>query len=363
MEENQSYLNEQIITCLGNKRLLLNQIGEAVKVVQSELGKEKLRCGDLFSGSGIVSRYLKKFSSFLWANDLETFSYVTNSCYLENKSCVDFDELRKDLKVIQDGIQKDFVAGHIAETYAPKDDLCITHGERVFYTRRNAIYLDCALREISKLPHEKQKFFLAPLISEASIHANTSGVFKGFYKNKHGVGKFGGEAGHALKRITSEIDLKLPILSNYICDYQVTQFESSDAISQAPELDFIYLDPPYNQHPYGSNYFMLNLIAENKAYKDISPISGIPRNWKRSAFNQKKLAKAKLFSVIEKLPAKYILISYNSEGFIKYDEFCKFLNSIGEMTHKTLIYNTFRGCRNLNKRNLKVKEYMFLLKK
>ena len=29
---------------------------------------------------------------------------------------------------------------------------------------------------------ELKKFFLAPLITQASIHVNTSGVFKGFYK-------------------------------------------------------------------------------------------------------------------------------------------------------------------------------------
>ena len=27
------------------------------------------------------------------------------------------------------------------------------------------------------------------------------------------------------------------------------------------DLDLAYFDPPYNQHPYGSNYFMLNLLV------------------------------------------------------------------------------------------------------
>ena len=27
-------------------------------------------------------------------------------------------------------------------------------------------------------------------------------------------------------------------------------------------FDLAYFDPPYNQHPYGSNYFMLNTIAK-----------------------------------------------------------------------------------------------------
>ena len=42
-----------------------------------------------------------------------------------------------------------------------------------------------------------------------------------------------------------------------------------------PPLDLVYLDPPYNQHPYGSNYFMLNLLVDYRAPLKPSPA---PRN-------------------------------------------------------------------------------------
>jgi len=32
------------------------------------------------------------------------------------------------------------------------------------------------------------------------------------------------------------------------------------------------LDPPYNQHPYGSNYFMLNLLADYREPADVSAV-------------------------------------------------------------------------------------------
>jgi adenine-specific DNA-methyltransferase len=38
--------------------------------------------------------------------------------------------------------------------------------------------------------------------------------------------------------------------------------DSNKIINNIPEVDLAYLDPPYNQHPYGSNYFMLNLILD-----------------------------------------------------------------------------------------------------
>lgn len=43
---------------------------------------------------------------------------------------------------------------------------------------------------------------LGSLLSEASIHANTGGVFKGFYKDPDtGIGKYGGKGEDALERI------------------------------------------------------------------------------------------------------------------------------------------------------------------
>lgn len=47
--ENEKYLTEQIITYIGNKRSLLDFIGEAVEIVRTELNKEKLDIADLFS--------------------------------------------------------------------------------------------------------------------------------------------------------------------------------------------------------------------------------------------------------------------------------------------------------------------------
>ena len=54
--EDPRFLQEQIITYLGNKRRLLDFIGRAVAQVRKRLGGRKLRCFDAFAGSGIVSR-------------------------------------------------------------------------------------------------------------------------------------------------------------------------------------------------------------------------------------------------------------------------------------------------------------------
>jgi adenine-specific DNA-methyltransferase len=136
-----------------------------------------------------------------------------------------------------------------------------------------------------------QHFFLAPLLSEVSVHSNTSGMFKGFHKNPTtGRGQFGGGNQDALLRIKGDIQLPFPVFSNFHCNSTVYKGDSNEVIKTAPEVDLAYLDPPYNQHPYGSNYFMLNLIVNNKRPESISRISGIAEGWNRSSYNKKQFA-------------------------------------------------------------------------
>ena len=95
MADKEKYLTEQIITYLGNKRSLISFIDNAVKSVQVDIGKTEISTLDLFSGSGVVSRYFKTFASSVIANDLEGYSNRINRCYLINKDEYSKKELQK----------------------------------------------------------------------------------------------------------------------------------------------------------------------------------------------------------------------------------------------------------------------------
>lgn len=364
-QENESYLTDQIITYLGNKRSLLSFIENAVSVVKERLEKEKLDVADIFSGSGIVSRFLKQHSAILYSNDLEDYCNTINRCYLANKADIDLDQLKayySEIKNILD--TQPLRKGFISEMYAPQDDQNIKKGERVFYTTRNAQYIDTARQLIEKIPEPYKTYLLAPLLYEASVHNNTSGVFKGFYKNsKTGIGQFGGDGRNALQRILSDIELKMPIFSNFACETVISQKDANVLADELPPVDLVYMDPPYNQHPYGSNYFMLNLINNYKKPNEISEVSGIPVGWNKSQYNKKQTAKDSMFDLCKKLKAKYLLISFSSDGFISKEEMVDMLSSLGEVEVFDKEYNTFRGCRNLNNRDIHVKEYLYLVKK
>ncbi|MGI5173981.1 DNA adenine methylase [Treponema sp. OMZ 840] len=367
--ENAEYLSEQLITYLGNKRLLLDFIGDAVDIVKKRLNADKLRFFDVFSGSGIVARYFKKNASYLIANDLELYSYMINTCYLSNAADRDMVELRGFFCDLKDHLEDcefdgNWKYGILSESYAPQNDSNIKKGERVFYTRRNAAYIDTARSFIDTYPQRLHPYFISPLMAEASVHANTAGVFKGFYKNREtGIGEFGGKNRDALSRIIGNINLSFPLFSNYDCDVSIHRRDANELAYEVPEVDLAYLDPPYNQHPYGSNYFMLNIIAENKKPHNISPVSGIPADWNRSVYNKGKEAQKALIELIDALKAKFVLLSFNSEGFISKDALVNILKSKGNLQVFESPYNTFRASRNLKNRNTHVTEYLFLLEK
>ena len=366
IKENKDFLTTQIITYLGNKRRLISNIEKEVESIENKLGKTKLICADLFSGSGVVARMLKRHSSNLIVNDLENYSQLINSCYLINKDeypqnfCT---ELRSEIENLC-SIEK--IPGIIAQNYAPQNDNNILKGERVFYTHENAVLIDTYRNLIDKIVTEEnlKKFFLAPLITEASIHVNTSGVFKGFYKDKYtGIGCFGATGKNALNRIFGKIELKEPVFSNYSSQLEIYKRDSVELSKELKELDITYLDPPYNQHPYGSNYFMLNLIIKNKLDVEISKISGITQDWNRSAFNKPYSALKSMEEIISNLQSKFVIISYNSEGFITFSEMSEMLKKYGKLKTVEIRYNTFRGSRNLRNRDIHVSEYLFVLEK
>ena len=362
--EDDDFLSKQIITYLGNKRGLLKEINEEICHIKEKLSLTKVSCADLFSGSGIVARLLKQHATELYVNDLEEYSRVLNECYLSNKSMFDIDTYDFYRSNIQKEIETNLIEGIITQNYAPMDEKNILIGERVFYTRKNAMIIDTIRKEIEKIPSTERKYFLAPLLYEASVHVNTAGIFKGFYKDSStGIGKYGGTGENALYRIKGEIELQVPIFSKFECDCRIYQEDTNSLIKKLPSIDIAYIDPPYNQHPYGSNYFMLNLIVKNKIEDDVSRVSGIPIDWNRSLYNKKSKALGAFEELIRNLKTKYAIISYNSEGHISLNEMKDVLSKYGKVKVREIKYNTYRGSRNLSNRNLYVSEYLFVLQK
>lgn len=362
--ENPLYLSSQLITYIGNKRKLLSFIEQPLNEVKTQLNKNKLSILDGFAGSGVVSRFFKQHSTDLYSNDLEDYVETINKCYLSNVSEINQTEIKEGIDYLNSIRKTNVKTGIIREYYSPKDDLNIQKDDRCFYTNENANIIDSIRNGIDTM--ENKHFYLAPLLYKASVNNNTSGVFKGFYKDRETqIGKFGGTNSDAINRITEEIILPYPIFSNYECNYTIHKGDTGEIVKNIQELDLAYFDPPYNQHPYSSNYFMLNSILNNNVNPEIlSKVSGIPSNWNKSDWNKKSNIKDTFSKLIENTNAKFILVSYNNEGFLTETDFYEIMNKHGEVKIFEKDYVVFRGGNiKSNKRDNKVTELLFLLKK
>ena len=361
---NSQYFLSHLITYLGNKRKLLPFLNSGIVEVKKRLGKDKITALDGFSGSGVVARLLKYHTSELISNDFEQYAKTVNTAYLTNRSEVDLNRLQKAIEYLNANKLKETRSDYfITNNYAPKDDDNIKQGERVFYTNSNARIIDNIRYMIDHdIDEDLRLYCLAQLIIKASIHNNTSGVFKGFHK-KDGIGHFGGAGENALTRIKGEITLEVPIFADVENNTTIYCEDINTLVDKLEPVDLAYFDPPYNQHPYGSNYFMLNIINGGKPIEIQDGVSGIAKDWQHSAYNKTVPAEEAMDNLIKNTKAKYILISYNNEGIIPIEKFQKIVSKYGEWELLEQEYNTYRGSRNLRDRNNKVQELLWLIKK
>ena len=362
------FVFQTMLTCIGNKRKLVGEIHNIAESIREKLGKEKLCIMDGFTGSGVVARELVSMCHTIITNDLEPYAYLMSKCFLETptpeQQCRITHHIQYMNRLSTEGPFVD--TGIIAKLYAPKNTQDIKPGERCFYTRENAVIIDTMRKYISdRVDPELQLYCMVPLLIKASIHTNTAGVFKGFYKDGD-IGCFGGAGRNALSRImkpiTLDIPIWLPIPHRAIC-HNANINTLIDTLDDGA-IDILYLDPPYNQHPYGSNYFMLNVIAKNEEPVKVSKVSGIPTDWNKSAYNSKTSATRDMEHLLrvglEK--SRYIVLSYNDEGIISTEEWGRIFEPY-VVEKREILYDTFKGSRNLKDRSNKVVEIMYIITK
>ena len=317
------FVFNQLIPYIGNKRKLLPLIGRAVEASGLAPGDSFV---DLFSGSGVVARFAKALGHKVIANDWEPYSEQINRCYIGSNQPPSFDgqsygEMLGQLNALPP------VAGWVTEHLCPDDDEHYVIGhDRLFYMRKNGMRIDAVraelerLREAGRIDDIQFACLLAPLLYQCCYTSNTSGVFKGFHAG------WGGSNGTARYRICGDLKLE-PAAS---CDNgQVNEVTRLDAQLFAREhgwtYDFVYIDPPYNQHPYGSNYHVLNSVALwdkpplNAKIGGRGEKSAIRLDWRterRSPYNSRKLASQAITALIDGIPARWIAISYSTDGNI-----------------------------------------------
>ena len=336
------YVFSQLIPYIGNKRKLLDLIHQAISETKIENGTFV----DLFSGSTVVSRFAKKLGFRVLSNDWEPYSeQIAKGTIVLNK-IPEFEKFgghENVFKILNDVEPlEDYVSRHLC----PSDDNNLDHEkDRLFFMRKNGMKID-AMRELisnwvdnDMISDKEFSYIMASFMYSVSYVSNTSGVFKGFHKG------WGGSNGTAQYRICSDIKLRPAIIYDNGQDNISSREDAGLLVDNLSELlgdvpDIVYLDPPYNQHPYGSNYHVLNSIVLWDKPKFPEKItrgtkSAIRLDWRserRSAYNSKIKAAEEFENLIRKINCKYILTSYSTEGNIPLQKMMNILGSKGSLS-------------------------------
>ncbi|MDZ7794109.1 MAG: DNA adenine methylase [Spirochaetia bacterium] len=368
------YLTRQLIAYIGNKRRILGFLYR----IFSRLNEQHpiTRVLDPFAGSGAVARMVRQMGLQVAANDWEEYSKVINTAHL-TLNPAQAEELFSDfggLKNVLDELntlqpdsrsrrgnrslkqpQRPLISRHYAPASTAEADY---RTERLFYTRENALFIDLVREHIDRWFPEggrAHELLLALLLYQAATHVNTSGVFKAYHKG------FGGHSRDALGRIMAPMQLEYPVLIEGPAECEVQQLDAAEFLSRRSG-DLCYLDPPYNIHQYGSNYHLLNTIAR----WDFPPVNdgigadgrlvskaGIRPDWQstRSDFCSRARAPEALRDVLEAADARWLVLSYNSEGIIPMEQLMEILSGAGRVEIHSLDYITYRGGRqSMNRR-------------
>lgn len=360
-----TYLSQQIITYMGNKRKLLAAIDDGLRHIQTELRQERLTVGDGFSGSGIVSRLFKTRCSALFTNDLAGYARTLNECYLSTPSHDQLEQIHEYIDAINDLDFADVSEPWVSQHWAPRTST-ISDNDRVYFTHDNGRRIDVMRNFIAnEVPDELKPYVLAPLLVETSIHNNTSGHFAAFYK-----GGYGGTKQVDLRRITQNIRIPYPVFSQSECDVTITQMDTNEWASTIPGLDVVYYDPPYNKHPYHIYYFLLDVVNNWDKTQDVPATHrGQPKKWTKSRYNSLVHAKTAMDDLIRTTRAKYIMLSYNSGGIIPLDELEMLLSKYGELQKNELNYSIYNRMKGLGEYKRKAipstasKEMLYILKR
>jgi adenine-specific DNA-methyltransferase len=95
--------------------------------------------------------------------------------------------------------------------------------------------------------------------------------------------------------------------------------DATEVVQQLPEVDLAYLDPPYNQHRYFTNYHVWETLVawDAPAYYGVACKRVDARDAStRSVFNDRARAADALATVIARVRANCVVISASNEGWL-----------------------------------------------
>ena len=285
---------------IGNKEPIVSEIKKLLEEEGLLNNRRKLRLFDAFCGTGAIANSFKD-SFDLVVNDMLKWCVIYTKGRITAKSCK-FEKLGFDpfeFLNLNNQIRK----GFFYNNYSPSGS------KRMYFSPENAGRIDYFRYSIGEwkrnnlIDDNEYSYLLASLIESLSFVSNTAGVYGAFLKHW-------------------DPRSKKPIIFQRVkskdSEYFNLEFynDKIEKIIDKIDCDVLYLDPPYTQNQYGTQYHLLETLVldDNPSISKITgsrPVSPMKSDWST-------MYKAHILfdKVISKTKAKYIIFSYSTDGFM-----------------------------------------------
>lgn len=292
-----------MIKYIGSKRTLVPALQDIAVAAEAKTAI------DMFTGTTRVAQAFKQVGVDTLANDIASYSKILADCYIAtDASLVDHKELAQ---VIEDLNHTSADAGYFTETF------CVNAR---FFQPKNGARIDAIRDRIEDEFHGTPYYSIAmtSLMEAADRVDSTTGVQMAYLKSW-------------APRAFNDLSLRVPDLLHG--PGMSSCVDANKLVGEVDKVDLIYLDPPYNQHRYFTNYH----IWETLVRWDKPQVYGVAQKRidareerTKSLYNRKPKMKDVFFDLISRANASTTVISYNNESWIESEAILSALSEIHE---------------------------------
>lgn len=282
-----------MIKYIGSKRKLV----DTLSTLALEVGAKSAL--DAFTGTTRVARAFKKAGIHTAANDIASYSKIFADCYIAtDASAVDMDALGEALAELSALPGK---KGYFTETFCEQSR---------FFQPKNGMRVDAIRDAIDEYPDWMQPILMTSLIEAADRVDSTTGVQMAYLKKW-------------AARSYNDLELRVPELIAGVGEAfegdVLATFDSLASINKT--YDLVYLDPPYNQHRYYTNYHIWEMLVRwdaPEAYGVACKRIDSRDDETKSDFNKKRMFAdvfAKMLAGAHSV-GETAMVSYNDESWL-----------------------------------------------
>lgn len=281
-----------MIKYLGSKRTLIPVLE------QLAVASEARTALDLFTGTTRVAQCFKRLGLFVTAVDTASYSLAFSKTWIELDGAEKQSQLDAAIAELNGTAP---LAGFFTQEF------CVNAR---YFQPANGEFID-AVRDRIETEYKTSWMYyplLTALILAADRVDSTTGIQMAFLKSW-------------ASRSFNKVQLRDPKLIDG--EGVAIQNDALETAKVLPAVDLAYLDPPYNQHRYFTNYH----IWETLVRWDAPESYGIARkrvdsreDSTKSPFNSRREMPQALARLVSEVNAETLVLSYNNESWLSRDE-------------------------------------------